>query len=115
MNFSILGFTLRMLQRGEVLLLLATALALFLANSAMAPLYFASLNWHGPQHLPLPLSPQHFINDGLMAVFFLATVGTAFLIRVWKLRSVRSIPGVGAVHDAGLDAVRDRIRKETEY
>lgn len=50
-----------------------------------------------------------------MAVFFLATVGTAFLIRVWKLRSVRSIPGVGAVHDAGLDAVRDRIRKETEY
>ena len=50
-----------------------------------------------------------------LAVFFLATVGTAFLIRVWKLRSVQSLAGQGAVHDAGLDAVRDRIRKETEY
>jgi cytochrome c-type biogenesis protein CcmH/NrfF len=50
-----------------------------------------------------------------LAVFFLATVGTAFLIRVWKLRSVQSIAGEGAMHDAGLDAVRDRIRKETEY
>ena len=50
-----------------------------------------------------------------LAVFFLATIGTGILIRVWKLRSVKSIAGVGAVHDAGLDAVRDRIRKETEY
>ncbi len=50
-----------------------------------------------------------------LAVFFLATVGTGFLIRVWKLRSVQSHVGDGAVHDAGLDAVRDRIRRETEY
>jgi cytochrome c-type biogenesis protein CcmH/NrfF len=50
-----------------------------------------------------------------LAVFFLATVGTGFLIRVWKLRSVQSHAGQGAIHDAGLDAMRDRIRRETEY
>jgi cytochrome c-type biogenesis protein CcmH/NrfF len=50
-----------------------------------------------------------------LAVFLLATIGTAFLIRVWKLRSVQGHAGQGAVHDAGLDAVRDRIRRETEY
>ncbi len=103
MNFSILGFTLRMLQRGEVLLLLATALALFLANSALAPLYFASLNWHGPQHLPLPLSPQHFINDGLMAVFFLA-IGLEIKreilaggLATWPSRALPAIAALGGM------------------
>jgi len=103
MNFSILGFTLRMLQRGEVLLLLATALALFLANSAIAQFYFASLNWHGPQHLPLPLSPQHFINDGLMAVFFLA-IGLeikreilAGALATWPSRALPAIAALGGM------------------
>ena len=103
MNFSILGFTLRMLQRGEVLLLLATALALILANSALAPLYFASLNWHGPQNLPLPLSPQHFINDGLMAVFFLA-IGLeikreilAGALATWPSRALPAIAALGGM------------------
>lgn len=72
MNFSMLGFTVRMLRRGEVLLLLATALALIVANSALAPAYFAILNWHGTPDFHVPLSPLHFINDGLMAIFFLS-------------------------------------------
>ena len=103
MNFSILGFTLRMLRRGEVLLLLATALALILANSALAPLYFASLNWHGPQNLPLPLSPQHFINDGLMVVFFLA-IGLeikreilAGALATWPNRALPAIAALGGM------------------
>lgn len=57
-----------------VLLLPAALLALLLANSALAPYYEALL------HLPigisvgpyaLNLSVEHWINDGLMAVFFL--------------------------------------------
>ena len=49
-----------------------------------------------------------------MAVFFLATIGTGFLIRVWKLRSSPPTPA-GAVGGSGRDAMRDRIRRETEY
>jgi NhaA family Na+:H+ antiporter len=42
------------------------ALALVVANSPLAPAYFSGL------HAYLgPLSVQHWINDGLMAVFFL--------------------------------------------
>jgi cytochrome c-type biogenesis protein CcmH len=51
-----------------------------------------------------------------MAVFLLATVGTGFLIRVWKLRSgTRVTVGAPMAHDAGSDALRERIRRETEY
>jgi cytochrome c-type biogenesis protein CcmH len=45
-----------------------------------------------------------------VAVFLLATVGVAFLIRVWKLRSGTRVAVVGAG-----DAMRERIRRETEY
>jgi hypothetical protein len=49
----------------------------------------------------------------------IATVGTGFLIRVWKLRSgtkvaVSSASSAG-FRDVGTDAVRERIRQETEY
>ena len=51
-----------------------------------------------------------------MAVFLLATVGTGFLIRVWKLRSGTRVPvGVSIAHDTSGDALRERIRRETEY
>jgi cytochrome c-type biogenesis protein CcmH len=49
-----------------------------------------------------------------MAVFFLATIGTGFLIRVWKLRSSPARP-VGAAGGVAVDAMRQRIRRETEY
>lgn len=51
-----------------------------------------------------------------IAVFLMATVGTGFLIRMWKLRSGQrvtvSAAGPGVV---GGDALRERIRRETEY
>jgi cytochrome c-type biogenesis protein CcmH/NrfF len=50
-----------------------------------------------------------------MAVFILATLGTGFLIRMWKLRSVRQIPASATGPDVGGDALRERIRRETEY
>jgi NhaA family Na+:H+ antiporter len=51
---------------GGLVLMAAAALALVVANSPLAPGYFAAL------HLYLgPLSIAHWINDGLMAVFFL--------------------------------------------
>ena len=51
---------------GGLVLMAAAALALFTANSPLAGPYFDAL------HLYLgPLSLQHWINDGLMAVFFL--------------------------------------------
>ncbi|MDX8532942.1 Na+/H+ antiporter NhaA [Mesorhizobium sp. VK25A] len=51
---------------GGIILMAAAALALIVANSPLAATYFAVL------HAYLgPLSVSHWINDGLMAVFFL--------------------------------------------
>ncbi|RWN38303.1 Na+/H+ antiporter NhaA [Mesorhizobium sp.] len=51
---------------GGIILMAAAALALIVANSPLAETYFAAL------HAYLgPLSVSHWINDGLMAVFFL--------------------------------------------
>lgn len=50
-----------------------------------------------------------------MAVFFLATLGTGFLVRMWKLRSGRPLPVSAAGPNVGGDALRERIRRETEY
>jgi cytochrome c-type biogenesis protein CcmH/NrfF len=50
-----------------------------------------------------------------MAVFFLATLGTGFLVRMWKLRSGRQLPVSAAGPAVGGDALRERIRRETEY
>src|SRR3712207_9089972 len=51
---------------GGLVLMAAAALALVVANSPLAPAYFGAL------HAYLgPLSLSHWINDGLMAVFFL--------------------------------------------
>ena len=51
------------------------------------------------------------------AVFFLATIGTAVVVRLWKSRSVQPAHLVtGAIRgNAAADALRDRIRRETEY
>jgi cytochrome c-type biogenesis protein CcmH/NrfF len=50
-----------------------------------------------------------------MAVFFLATIGTGTLIWVWKLRSGKQLPVAIATGSDGSDALRERIRRETEY
>jgi NhaA family Na+:H+ antiporter len=54
---------------GGLLLIVAAVAAMLIANSPAAPAYFAALDAHIG-----PLSLHHWINDGLMAVFFL-TVG----------------------------------------
>lgn len=50
-----------------------------------------------------------------LAVFLLATLGVGFLIRMWKLRAGRHelVSTVGP--PIGSDALRERIRRETEY
>ncbi|PBB39185.1 Na+/H+ antiporter NhaA [Mesorhizobium sp. WSM3868] len=51
---------------GGIILIAAAAVALIVANSPFAEIYFAAL------HAYLgPLSVSHWVNDGLMAVFFL--------------------------------------------
>ena len=51
---------------GGIVLMVAAALALVVANSPLAPAYFAALKTYVG-----PLSVSHWINDALMAVFFL--------------------------------------------
>jgi len=51
---------------GGIILMAAAALALIVANSPLAPTYFAALKAYVG-----PLSVSHWINDALMAVFFL--------------------------------------------
>ena len=54
-----------------------------------------------------------------VVVFVLATLGTAVLVRVWRRRSAADMAGGAAVAgmptSAGADAMRERIRRETEY
>jgi NhaA family Na+:H+ antiporter len=51
---------------GGIVLMVSAPLAMIIANSALAPVYFAALkSYIGP------LSVLHWINDALMAVFFL--------------------------------------------
>lgn len=51
---------------GGILLMAAAALAMAMANSPLAPVYFATL-----QHYLGPLSVLHWVNDAVMAIFFL--------------------------------------------
>jgi cytochrome c-type biogenesis protein CcmH/NrfF len=50
-----------------------------------------------------------------LAVFLAATLGVGFLIRVWMMRRGDSVPVSAAGRDMGGDALRERIRRETEY
>ena len=63
---SILRDFLRSEAAGGILLMLAAALAMLVANSPLADSYFHSLHVYAG-----PLSLLHWINDGLMALFFL--------------------------------------------
>lgn len=83
----------------------------------------AILNWfsakYGPTVLAAPIRGG-FDNAAWIApaaVFLLATAGTAVLIALWRRRTVnRSVPaGVPAGFGPDNDALRERIRRETEY
>lgn len=82
----------------------------------------AILNWfsakYGPTVLAAPIRGG-FDNAAWIApvaVFLLATVGTAGLVVMWRKRTVpgatAGVPPATAASDAGL---RERIRRETEY
>lgn len=80
---------------GGLVLMASAALALCVANSPLAPSYFAILKTYLG-----PLSVLHWINDGLMAVFFLL-VGLEIKrelldgqLRTWP---DRVLPGVAAI------------------
>jgi len=73
-RFSALRTFLHNEAAGGYVLMAAAALALLVANSPLAPTYFAALDFEfgwaiGPLHLRE--TTLHWINDGLMAVFFL--------------------------------------------
>ena len=50
-----------------------------------------------------------------IAVFFLATFGTGLLIWKWKLRYQHLSPSAAAEISVAAGALRERIRRETEY
>jgi len=88
---------------GGILLVLATVLALILSNTFMSPIYEYLL--HIPVEIrvgPLDLdkSLHHWVNDGLMAIFFLL-VGLEVKREILEghLSSIRQIalPGIAAV------------------
>jgi NhaA family Na+:H+ antiporter len=78
-----------------LVLMVSAALALVIANSPLASRYFATLKYHLG-----PLSLLHWINDGLMAAFFLV-VGLEIKreLRDGRLRTwpERILPGFAAL------------------
>lgn len=88
---------------GGVLLMAAAVLALFVANSPLAERYFQLL------HSPLAgLDVLHWINDGLMALFFLFVgleIKREFLdgqLSTWANRALPGIAAAGGVVVPGL-------------
>lgn len=80
---------------GGIVLMVAAALGLMVANSPLAADYFETL------HLKVgPLSLQHWINDGLMAVFFLLVgleIKREMLDGQLSTWSRRALPGFAAL------------------
>ncbi|TCR60647.1 Na+/H+ antiporter NhaA [Bosea sp. BK604] len=93
--FSTLRDFLRNETAGGLVLLAAAFLAIIIANSALAPAYFAAL-----QAYIGPLSLLHWINDALMAVFFLRVgleIKREVLDGQLSTWSRRALPGVAAL------------------
>ena len=88
---------------GGLILMASAALALLVANSALAPSYFGTLKSY-----VIGLSVQHWVNDALMALFFLL-VGleikremTDGQLRQW---SDRVLPGIAALGGMAVPAL----------
>lgn len=102
-RFSVLREFLDSGAAGGLLLMSAAVLALFVANSPLAEGYFAAL------HASLAgLSLLHWINDGLMAVFFLFVgleIKREFLdgqLSSWSNRALPCVAAAGGVIAPGL-------------
>jgi NhaA family Na+:H+ antiporter len=92
---SPLGAFLKSEAAGGVLLMIAAALALVIANSPVAPLYFSLLD----QYIA-GLSVLHWINDALMALFFLLVgleIKREFVEGQLSSWSRRALPGIAAL------------------
>lgn len=92
---SPLGAFLKSEAAGGVLLMIAATLALIIANSPVAPLYFSLLDSYVG-----PLSVLHWINDALMAVFFLLVgleIKREFVEGQLSSWSRRALPGIAAL------------------
>lgn len=79
---------------GGIILMVSAALALVIANSPLAPSYFAALKAYLG-----PLNVAHWVNDGLMAVFFLLVgleIKREFLDGQLSTWPRRVLPGIGA-------------------
>ena len=87
---------------GSIALLGATALSLVLANSAGVSGPYLSF-WHahvGPASLALNMSIHHWINEGLMAVFFFAVgleIKREFVHGALKSLQQAALPCIGAL------------------
>ena len=80
---------------GGVLLIAVAGLALAIANSPLAPGYFAALEWKGAG-----LSVLHWVNDGLMALFFLLVgleIKRELLDGQLSTKRRRILPGIAAL------------------
>lgn len=80
---------------GGLVLMGTAVLAIIVANSPYAPAYFAA--WHG--HIG-PLSALHWVNDGLMAVFFLLVgleIKREFIDGELASKRLRVLPGLAAL------------------
>jgi Na+:H+ antiporter, NhaA family len=83
---------------GGLVLMFAAAFALVIANSPWAAGYFDALHAYAG-----PLSIQHWINDGLMAIFFLFVgleIKREFLggeLATWKQRALPAFAAVGGM------------------
>jgi len=88
---------------GGVLLMVIAILAITVANSPLAPTYFAALKAYAG-----PLSVQHWINDALMAVFFLMVgleIKREMLDGQLASWDRRALPGVAAAAGMAVPAL----------
>ncbi|MET0617838.1 MAG: Na+/H+ antiporter NhaA, partial [Luteibacter sp.] len=88
---------------GGLVLMGAAALALVVANSPLAPAYFAALHAYIG-----PLSALHWVNDGLMAVFFLLVgleIKREFIDGELATNRLRVLPGLAALGGMVVPAV----------
>lgn len=99
---NVLAFVLKEERRSSILLLIAAVLALILANSAWSEAYFSLLH-HQYTLGSVTLDLQHWINEGLMAIFFLVVVleiKREFIdgeLRSWKKASFLVFSALGGM------------------
>ncbi len=101
--FSMLRHLLDNEASGGLVLMAAAALALAVANSPLAPAYFAALGAHLG-----PLSLLHWVNDALMAVFFLVVgleIKREILDGQLSTWPRRALPGIAAAGGMAVPAV----------